>query len=189
MREYSDLDRVFEAYYEALDDIQLLTCVAFAQGGDLVGGQIRNPFKRKAMNGIFCKTDRIWEFKSTINEDVNGYTTNQQTGALCMTYLNSMLVQTQTQSACGGMTDIYVDSGTYVKSFYSVIANPAAVKISVLCDYNADIPRPRFHHNCVQNHYAPKIIPSSCLLSDVVYYFLARKEIEPSIYIYNLIPV
>lgn len=26
-------------------------------------------------------------------------------------------------------------------------------------------------------------------LSDVVYYFLARKEIEPSIYIYNLIPV
>lgn len=162
-REYSDLDRVFETYYEALDDIQLLTCVAFAQGGDLVGGQIRNPFKRKAMNGIFCKTDRIWEFKGTINEDVNGYTTNQQTGALCMTYLNSMLVQTQTQSACGGMTDIYVDSGTYVKSFYSVIANPAAVKVSVLCDYSANIPRPRFHHNCAQNHYAPKIIPSACL--------------------------
>lgn len=161
--EYPDLDRVFEAYYEALDDIPLLTCVAFAQGGDLVGGQIRNPFKRKAMNGIFCKTDRIWEFKGTINEDVNGYTTNQQTGSLCMTYLNSMLVQTQTQSASGGMTDIYVDSGTYVKSFYSVIANPAAVKVSVLCDYNADIPRPRFHHNCVQNHYAPKIIPSACL--------------------------
>lgn len=80
-----------------------------------------------------------------------------------MTYLNSMLVQTQTQSACGGMTDIYVDSGTYVKSFYSVIANPAAVKVSVLCDYSADIPRPRFHHNCAQNHYAPKIIPSACL--------------------------
>lgn len=58
----------------------------------IVEGQIRNPFKRKAMNGIFCKTDRIWEFKGTINEDVNGYTTNQQTGALCMTYLNSMLV-------------------------------------------------------------------------------------------------
>ena len=36
--EYPDLDRVFEAYYEALDDIPLLTCVAFAQGGDLVGG-------------------------------------------------------------------------------------------------------------------------------------------------------
>lgn len=162
-REYPDLDRVFETYYEALDDIQLLTCVAFAQGGDLVGGQIRNPFKRKAMNGIFCKTDRIWKFRGTINEDVNGYITNQQTGSLCMTYLNSMLVQTQTQSASGGMTDIYVDSGTYVKSFYSVIANPAAAKVSVLCDYSANTPRPRFHHNCAQNHYAPKIIPSACL--------------------------
>jgi hypothetical protein len=161
--EYSDLDRVFETYYEALDDIPLLTCVAFAQGGDLVGGQIRNPFKRKAMNGIFCKTDRIWKFSGTINEDVNGYITNQQTGSLCMTYLNSMLVQTQTQSASGGMTDIYVDSGTYVKSFYSVIANPAAANVSVLCDYSANTPRPRFHHNCVQNHYAPKIIPSACL--------------------------
>lgn len=38
--EYSDLDRVFETYYEALDDIPLLTCVAFAQGGDLVGGRL-----------------------------------------------------------------------------------------------------------------------------------------------------
>lgn len=115
------------------------------------------------MNGIFCKTDRIWKFRGTINEDVNGYITNQQTGSLCMTYLNSMLVQTQTQSASGGMTDIYVDSGTYVKSFYSVIANPAAAKVSVLCDYSANTPRPRFHHNCTQNHYAPKIIPSACL--------------------------
>lgn len=56
-----------------------------------------------------------------------------------------------------------VDSGTYVKSFYSVIANPAAANVSVLCDYSANTPRPRFHHNCVQNHYAPKIIPSACL--------------------------
>ena len=32
------------------------------------------------------------------------------------------LLQKETQSNSGGLTDIYLELGTYVKSFYSVIA-------------------------------------------------------------------
>lgn len=44
-----------------------------------------------------------------------------QKGDLFFTYVPCSLNQKQTQSNKGGMSDLYLDSGTYVKSFYSVI--------------------------------------------------------------------
>ena len=54
------------------------------------------------------------------------------------------------------MTDTYIDSGTYIKSFYSVMYCPASVKISVLGDNRS--PHYRIHHAINWNTAVPKTI-------------------------------
>lgn len=67
-----------------------------------------------------------------INEDVNTYTNLGRRGELFMTIGAVQLGQKQTQKNSGGMTELYLDSGTYVKSFYSVMYAPSCVKISLM---------------------------------------------------------
>lgn len=53
----------------------------------------------------------------------------------------------------GGLTDAYLDSGTYVKSFYSVIAVPNCVKISAMGSKDL-----RIHHKVDWNKAVPKLL-------------------------------
>lgn len=154
-----EFDDVVDIMIDFLEESQALT-VAFAQGGDLIGG-CQNSFvkkdkiKRKAMNSFFCTTDRPFKFIGSINEDVNTYCNLGNKGNLFMTICNVSLVQKATQSNKGGMTEEYVDDGTYLKSFYSVMTNPSFVKISVMGDKHF-----RIHHKVDWNKGVPKIISS-----------------------------
>ena len=74
-------------------------------------------------------------------------------GELFFTIADLQLNQAQTQSNAGGMTDIYLDSGTYVKSFYSVICSPQAVKVGLMGRTNM-----RMHHKINWNYCTPKIL-------------------------------
>lgn len=105
------------------------------------------------MNSFFCDTERPFYFIGRINEDVNTYTTLASRGDLFFTLNNVQLVQTTTQSNKGGMTDVYLDSGTYLKSFFSVITMPSAVIIRDMGDNHR-----RLHHHIKWNNTAPKII-------------------------------
>lgn len=51
------------------------------------------------------------------------------------------------------MTDVYLDSGTFLKSFYSVIFSPQAVKIATM-----GAKHKRLHHKIDWNACAPKIL-------------------------------
>ena len=77
--------------------------------------------KRKAMNSFICDTEKPFQFVGRINEDANSYTCGQRKGLLFLTIMAAQLIQKQTQSNAGGMTDLYLDSGTYVKTFYSIM--------------------------------------------------------------------
>ena len=61
-------DDVFESMLQFLDDTQA-TSVAFAQGGDMIGGcqgaVWKAGYKRKAMNSFFCKTSKLRFFSSS----------------------------------------------------------------------------------------------------------------------------
>ena len=67
-------DNLFDYMLDFLDVSGACT-VAFAQGGDFIGGKENKRYKdkilRKAMNSFFCKTDRKFEFIGRVNEDVN----------------------------------------------------------------------------------------------------------------------
>lgn len=144
--------------------------VALSQGGDHIGGggtQRTIRTKRKAMNSFVCLTARRFEFVGRINEDVNAYTAGQRAGTLFLTVLAAQLNQVQTQAGAGGMTDLYLDSGTYVKSFFSVMYAPSAVIVSPMgghrrtLDGQASRVAPRLHHRVEWNAVAPKILPET----------------------------
>lgn len=152
----TDLDSVIDATIEFLDTSGALT-VAFAQTGDFLGGIESTIYKerctRKAMNSFFCRVDRKFDFVGRINEDVNTYVSLGSKGKLLFTIADMTLNQLGTQKNVGGMSDLYLDSGTYVKSFYTVMGNPSCVKIGEMgCGHR------RIHHSIVWENAVPKII-------------------------------
>lgn len=132
--------------------------VAMAQGGDFLGGS-ESPkaqkvqLMRKCMNSFVCSTDRPFKFIGRINEDVNTYVHLGSKGMLFFTTSQVSLVQRRTQQNAGGMTELYLDSGTYVKSFYSVMYQPSSVKIRVL-----NSTHPRIHHAVKWKNTVPCIL-------------------------------
>jgi hypothetical protein len=153
-----NITKFFDIIFTFYKNTPAIKTIALAQGGDLIGGEGSNLLKRiwlkrKAMNSFFLSTERRFDFKGSINEDVNAYVLNQQFGDIFFTtnliYLNQMI----TQSNKGGLTDIYLTLGTYVKSFYSIIANPASVKINLMGNKNK-----RLHHIVNYRNTAPCIL-------------------------------
>jgi hypothetical protein len=155
--EVKNLDNVIDAYLDFMDNTPTTT-IAFAQGGDFIGGLGNGAMwkpKRKAMNAFFCDTERPFQFLGRINEDVNMYLLEGMRGNLIFTLLMGgvMLTQKETQKNEGGMTGTYLDKGTYIKSFYSVMINPSAVKISMMGDKHL-----RIHHHINWRYAVPKIL-------------------------------
>jgi len=158
-----DLDRIFDASIQYLDDAGLDT-LCTAQGGDWIGGvgsaiahDGRVGTRRKAMNSFLCKTDRPFDFRGTINEDVNTYVRAAQLGKVLLTYNIVSLEQERTQQNEGGLTDIYKAEGTYVKSFYTILYSPSSVTLSEMGESDN-----RIHHRVNWKRSVPKIIPEDC---------------------------
>ena len=156
VRKYKDLDSLFDLMLDFLYNTDALT-VALAQGGDFIGGVNGGIFQkgiaRKAMNTFFCRTDKRFAFVGRINEDVNTYTTLGQRGEKIFTFTKAAIVQKTTQKNNGGMSDIYLDMGTYLKSFYSVMYSPSCVKISKMGDKHM-----RIHHEVEWDYCTPMIL-------------------------------
>jgi hypothetical protein len=131
-----NLDRIFAAFIRFLKATPTKT-IAMAQGGDFIGGKAgrfgsKITMSRKAMNSFFCDSLTPIQFRGRINEDVNTYTCDATTGSLFFTHNQVALNQKQTQSNSGGMTDVYLASGTYVKSFYTVMMHPSGVRVKTI---------------------------------------------------------
>lgn len=138
--------------------------ITMSQGGDFIGGEgskvaalhMDGKFSRKVMNSFFCSIDRPFKFMGRINEDVNLYTENGIRGSLFITVPRIRLEQKQTQAGSGGLTDIYLDLGTYVKSFYSVMYAPSCVSITEMGVSNR-----RLHHRIAWKNSSPMILNES----------------------------
>jgi hypothetical protein len=152
-----NLDKLFAHLLEFYKSIPAKT-VAFAQGGDFIGGRKSTyikelKLKRKAMNTFLCSTERPFKFLGRLNEDVTTYVKLGSTGDLFFTIPNAMINQHPTMQVAGGLTDVYLEYGTYVKSFFSVMYNPSSIKVSTIGKVNK-----RIHHRINWNNAVPKII-------------------------------
>lgn len=148
----NNLNKVFQIILDFYKSVNIKS-IAFSQGGDHIGGFSGIKLKRKCMNSFFCSIDREFQFIGSINEDVNTYTTLGSRGEIFFTFTNIQLDQKDTQSNNGGMTDAYALTGTYVKSFHSVIMQPSSVKASMMNSNNK-----RIHHSISWKNTTPMII-------------------------------
>lgn len=130
-----DLDAVFDMLLDYFNSAPMLT-LAIGQGGDYIGGEKATRFNdgiqpmRKAMNSFICSVDRPFQFVG--------------------------LDQLETQSNSGGMTELYLDAGTYVKSFYTVMYCPSCVVVSAMGTAHR-----RLHHHIKWRYAVPKILRES----------------------------
>jgi len=155
-----NLDGLLRAVLAFFIATPALSSVALAQGGDFIGGGANRTTAasictlRKAMNSFVCDTRRRFEFLGRVNEDVNTYSASQRSGrALFLTLNAASITQLTTQANAGGLTEMYRDSGTYVKSFYSVLYAPSAVQIAMMGNINR-----RLHHHVRWDAVAPLIL-------------------------------
>lgn len=150
------LDGVFDALINFLDCSGALT-MAMAQGGDFLGGLNgtagKNPLLRKAMNSWLFRTNRPTTFIGRMNDDVNTYVMNGIRGELIFTPTTLSVIPLPTQTASGGMTEMYLSTGTYMKSMYTVMMAPSCVKVRGMGQTNR-----RLHHSVKWNNCTPKII-------------------------------
>lgn len=156
----SNIDSVFDSMIDFLEASQALS-VAMAQNGDFIGGKNGSKAQkvkpwRKAMNTFVCSIERPFQFFGRINEDVNLYTCGGRRGDLFLTIPNVAIRQKQTQSNSGGMTELYMESGTYVKSMYSVMYSPSCVKVMDM----GPVFR-RMHHRVSWKNAVPCILDES----------------------------
>lgn len=142
-------------YYESCD----FTSIAFAQGGDFIGGEgcglLKNYLfnSRKCMNSFFCSTKRRFWFVGQLNEDVNTYVSLGAKGNLFLTIPFIGLEQKATQKTKGGMTDAYLKFGTFVKSFTTVMYQPSSVFVAMM-----GFTEQRLHHRVIQRKTNPMIL-------------------------------
>jgi hypothetical protein len=153
-----NLDKIFKIILDFYKSVNIKS-IAFAQGGDFLGGsnnsEVLDGYKpiRKCMNSWICDTERPLLFTGTMNDDVSTYVRYSIKGYIFLTCMLISVIQVATQAGEGGMSDIYKNSGTYVKTFYTVMQAPSCVKIALMGRVNY-----RIHHKVQWNNTAPKII-------------------------------
>ena len=137
---------------------QPISILALAQGGDFIGGSQASfssaiKCKRKVMNSLFCSVHRRVSWLGRINEDTTTYVLGGIRGDLMLTINQVDISQVDTQVNSGGMTGLYLDNGTYVKSFYSVLFAPSCVAVT---EMNSQYKR--LHHQINWNNCATKVL-------------------------------
>lgn len=149
-------DALFDAMLDFLDATNA-DAVAFAQGGDVIGGlggaNWPKGLVRKCMNTIFCRTSRPIGFIGRINEDVNAYVVHGARGRLFLGVMRVQIEQERTQASDGGMSAVYRNAGTYLKSFYTVMMAPSCVTVRGM-----GVVEQRYHHHVSWDHAVPKIL-------------------------------
>ena len=156
-RKCKNLNNVFSIYFKYFLKTNCL-CIAPIQGGDLIGGKRNSMFsgglmKRKVMNVWFLTTKRRFNIVGRINEDTSSYVLEGNRGGLFLQVPDFRIDQNTTQSSSGGLTEFYLETGTYQKSFYSVMFSPSCVKIALMNSTHK-----RLHHQISWNNTCSKII-------------------------------
>jgi hypothetical protein len=148
-----NLDAVFETLVRFIETTPV-KAVALSQGGDHIGGDPhKQRFKRKAMNTFVCDTEKSFLFRGRLNDDVNTYVSLGNIGDLFFTDMELLIVPLETQINSGGMSEVYRESGTYIKSFYTIMVAPSCTTIRTMGRIHR-----RLHHHINWDKAVPLIL-------------------------------
>ena len=151
-----NINYIFDALLTFYKKTNILS-ICMAQGGDFIGGEnsgvLEKGLSRKAMNSFICSTKRPFKFISRLNEDVNTYMSLGAKGDVFITTPLLRLEQKETQTNVGGMSETYIDNGTYIKSFFTVMYCPSFTKVALM-----GYTKQRLHHRISWKNAVPVIL-------------------------------
>lgn len=151
-----NLDKLFAVLVDFMDNTSV-AWISFALSSDYLGGMDNRRWQAglfpKTMGSFLMRADQIVKFRMRMNDDITTCISSWHQGILNYSIMQIMVQTPVTQEMGGGMTDIYVDNGTYRKSFYSVMCCPSFVTIA---KQGRIFFRP--HHNISWNNCVPKVL-------------------------------
>ena len=118
-------------------------CVPQRLEGDVLWVQVPNPSNR-----IWIEQQLAEEFHDALGQAGLSHL------KLMFTVTDLAITQKQTQTNSGGMSDVYLDSGTYLKSFYTVLFQPSCTTVERMGGNTYH----RIHHRIEWEHCVPKIL-------------------------------
>lgn len=149
------LDDVFEGFVDYMDATPI-TALSFGHPAYYPGGDLKDFLRGmipKTMTTFMMRADDVKYFHMRMNDDITTSALNGMRGKMYYTYLPLMISTELTQKVGGGMTEAYKATGTYRKSFYTVMAMPSCAKI-----YHIGIVEDRLHHEISWNNCIPKLL-------------------------------
>lgn len=151
-----DLDKFFESICGFLDGTKV-SWVSFGLSSDYLGGAVNKRYCSglfpKTMGSFFMRADKPIKFVMRMNDDVTTCALNWPKGNICYTISRVMVETPATQKMKGGMTDIYMENGTFRKSFYSVMCCPSFAIIA-----RQGITHYRIHHQFNWGNCVPRLL-------------------------------
>lgn len=152
-----NIDYIFKSVIEFFEATNI-DALSFSLPADFMGGvdseRLKAGLYPKTMGTFFMKQNKKRYFRMRMNDDITTCLLNNRIGNLFLTIAQIMVLTPGTQDMEGGMTDIYVENGTYRKSFYSVMCCPSFVKIYAFENKTGT----RLHHQVKWDYANPKII-------------------------------
>lgn len=151
----TNIDRIIDAMLDYMDEAPF-TSLSFGLPAYVIGGINRSWRKQmlpKCMTTFIMKADDKRYFHMRMNDDITTSALNNMRGHMYYSIVPIQIDVDTTQVKSGGMTDIYLDNGTYRKSFYTAMAMPSCSKVSSMgiTDY-------RVHHEIIWNNCVPRIL-------------------------------
>ena len=181
-------EELCEKFIKVLNSQPYLYCIGLSQLGDYIGGLksgiYKFGYKFKAMGSFFCDTQKEYRYPGRFNDDVCGYITNNIKGRISLILHGFTLSTALTQNVKGGMTEIYRQNGTYLKSLYSSIMLPSVAKLKPmgesifrmhhLIKYRNDVPKilnEKFSKNKYKSEVPSALLDKKINFSDINYSF------------------
>ncbi len=150
------LDGIFNAMLEFMDNTPT-AWLSMGLSSDYIGGLQSDRYLMglypKSMGSFLLRKDDPVDFFMRMNDDITTTVLNQFKGRIGFSVAPIHVQTPSTQSAKGGMTEAYLDAGTYRKSFYTVLAGPSFAKISKQGRIYF-----RIHHRISWGNACPKIL-------------------------------
>ena len=105
------------------------------------------------MNVYFMDTERQFYFPARMNDDATASIAEGRKGNVMLTTPLLSCNQVMTQANARGLTDLYHEAGTYIKSMYTVMAIPSGVNVVEIGNVHK-----RLHHRIDWGRCVPMIL-------------------------------
>ena len=130
-------------------------CFGISQTGDFIGGENKKLFRKKVMNTTFILTKYMYRGERGVqDDDTSQFAGIMNEGLFTGSYGDGLiLLQTQSATAKGGLTDLYNECKLLNKSLVTPIQYPSAIHAEKQKKNGA-----RLHHHIKSKYLFPMIL-------------------------------